>query len=352
MASTVDTPEDRPTVEAMTQRLVMALISLCSIAAVPGDISRFKAVTFAEPTSLARNDELIGRLFSPFAAAELARENGPTALKAFPIHPKDESYGLYVPAKKPAPGYGLLVWVSPLDGTGMPPGWAPVLESNGVIFVTAARSGNRTSPIGRRFPLALIAATNVPRHYPVDPERIWIAGFSGGSRIAERLALAYPNVFSGAILDGSSDDIGSTDVPLPPRVNFERLLDRTAIVLSSGEQDSVNVDSAWKLASSLRRHCFGRLSVEVRRREGHVMMNGRSLAKAIEFLDLMRREPLPRDRQCREKLYSKIDGELAQAEALVRRHAPRAESTIRTIDRRYGWLAAPRSLALLARTGS
>ena len=335
----------------MTLRLVVALISLCLIAAVPGEFSRFKAVTFTDPTPLARNDELIRRLFSPIAAADLAKANDPTALRAFPIDPKDERFGLYVPRQKPDRGYALLVWVSPLDGAGMPPGWEAILERSGVIFVTAARSGNLTSPIGRRFPLALIAAANVPRHYPVDPNRIWIAGFSGGSRIAERLALAYPDVFSGAILDGSSDEIGSADVALPTRVNFERLLDRTAIVLSSGEKDSVNVDSAWKVASSLRRHCFGRLSVEVRRREGHVMMNGRSLAKAIDFLDRRRSKPPSKDRQCREELYSKIDDELTRAEALVRRDGHLGRRAIRVIDRRYGWLAAPRSLVLLDRPG-
>ena len=82
------------------------------------------------------------------------------------------------------------------------------------------------------------------------------------------------------------------------------------------------------------------------------MMNGRSLASAIEFLDRARTQPSPGDRQCREKLYSKIDGELARAEALMRRNGRSARSALRRIDRRYGWLAAPRSLALLARTGS
>jgi dienelactone hydrolase len=333
----------------MIMRVLGAMIALCSIAAGPEVVSQFKAVTFADPTPLARNDEMIRRLFSPFAAADLARENGPAALGTFPVIPKDERFGLYVPKEKPGQGYALLVWVSPLDEAGIPPGWPEVLESRGVIFVTAARSGNLTSPIGRRFPLALIAAANVQRLYPVDPNRIWIAGFSGGSRIAERLALAYPDVFSGAILDGSSDDIGSADVPLPPRANFERVLDQTAIVFSSGEKDAYNVEAAEKVASSLRRHCFDRLSVEVRRNEGHVIMNGRSLAKAIDFLDRPREQPSPGDRQCREKLYSKIDGELVRADALVQRRGQGARGAIDAIDRRYGWLAAPRSLDLRAR---
>ena len=335
----------------MMMRVLGALIALCSIAAGPGIISKFKAVTLADQTPLVRNDALIGRLFSPFAAADLAKKNGPKTLGEYPVDPKEERFGLYVPAQKPDRGYALLVWVSPLDGAGMPPGWPDVLESRGVIFVTAARSGNLTSPIGRRFPLALIAAANVPRLHPIDPDRIWISGFSGGSRIAERLALAYPDVFSGAILDGSSDDIVSADVPLPPRANFERLLDRTAIVFSSGETDAYNVEAAEKVASSLRRHCFDRLSIEVRRREGHVIMDGRSLAKAIDFLDRPRGKPSPGDRQCRDRLYSKIAGELARAEGLVQKRGRGARGAIDAIDRRYGWLAAPRSLDLRARVG-
>lgn len=336
----------------MNLRVFGALVALCSIAASPEIIAKFKAVSFADATPLARNGALIERLFSPFAAADLANKNDAATLNALPIDPKDEKFGLYVPSEKPAEGYGLLVWVSPLDEAGMPPGWPATLEERGVIFVTAERSGNYTSPLGRRIPLALTAAANVVRNYAIDPDRIWIAGFSGGARIAERMALAYPDVFSGAILDGSSDIVGSADLPLPPRKNFERLLDRMSVVFSSGEEDEYNTEAAERVASSLRRHCFDRLSIEVRRREGHVMMNGGSLAKAIEFLDRTREEPIAGDRQCREELYSKIDAELARADAMVQQGGRGARAAIRTIDRRYGRLAAPRSLELRARVGA
>lgn len=329
--------------------MFIGLLASGTIAAAPGDIAKFKAVTFAETTPLATNGELIGRLFSPFAAADLAKKNDAATLAAHPIDPKDEKFGLYVPTQKPAKGYGLLVWVSPLDGAGMPPGWHATLEERGVIFVTAARSGNQTSPLGRRIPLALTATANVARSHAVDPDRVWIAGFSGGARIAERMALAYPDVFSGAILDGSSDDIGAHDVALPPRANFERLLDRMAIVFSSGQEDGFNVVSARHVAASLRRHCLDRVSLEVRRREGHDMMSSASLAKAIDFLD-RKREPVP-GRQCREALYARIDAELAQAEAMAQRGDRGARAAVRSIDRRYGGLAAPRSLELRARTG-
>ena len=336
----------------MKPRLFGALAALCAIAASTGSIAKFKAVTFTETTPLARNGRLIERLFSPFASADLARKIDAEALNAFPIDLGREKFGLYLPATKPANGYGLLVWVSPLDGAGMPPGWPATLEDRGVIFVTAARSGNDASPLGRRIPLALTAAANVVRNYPIDPNRVWIAGFSGGSRIAERMALAYPDVFSGAILDGSADTIGSADLPLPPRENFERLLDRTAIVFSTGEADDHNTRDARRVVSSLRRHCFDRLSVDVRPHEGHEMMNGQSLAKAIEFLDRTRASPSTADLQCRDALYSRIDAELARAEAMTRQRAREARSVLATIDRRYGQLAAPRSLEVRARIGA
>ena len=333
----------------MKPRLLGTLAALCAAAATSQGIAKFRAVTFTGTTPLARNGALIERLFSPFASADLAAKNDAAALNAFPIDPRNERFGLYVPAKMPAKGYGLLVWVSPLEGAGMPPDWPATLEERGVIFVTAGRSGNDTSPLGRRIPLALTAAANVVRTYPVDPDRIWIAGFSGGSRIAERMALAYPDVFTGAILDGSSDAVGSTDVPLPPRANFDRLLDRMAIVFSSGGDDLSNVQDAKRVASILRRHCFDRFSIDVRRGEGHQVMNGRSLAKAMDFLDRPREAPSPGDRQCRAQLYARIDAELARAEAMVQQSGRRSRDLIGAIDRRYGGLAAPSSLALRAR---
>lgn len=330
----------------MKTRLLGALAALLAIAATPGSIAKFKAIGFTQTTALARNGELIERIFSPFAAADLAMKNDPAALDGSPIDPRNEKFGLYLPAQKPPKGYGLLVWVSPLDEAGMPPDWPDTLERRGVIFVTAARSGNDASPIARRIPLALTAAANVVRGYPIDPDRMWIAGFSGGARIAERIALAYPDVFSGAILDGSADALGTADPSLPPRGRFDRLLERTAIVFSTGAEDGYNTKDARRVVSSFRRHCLDRLAVEVRRAEGHVIMNGRSLAEAIDFLDRTREPPSPAALQCRDQLYAKIDAELLQAEALVQQRNRGARAALDAIDRRYGGLAAPRSLEL------
>ena len=54
----------------------------------------------------------------------------------------------------------------------------------------------------------VLAAYNVMKRYAVDPQRVFVSGFSGGARVAMRLALAYPDLFRGALMDAGSDPIG------------------------------------------------------------------------------------------------------------------------------------------------
>jgi len=98
----------------------------------------------------------------------------------------------------------------------------------------SGKLSNDASTVDRREPLALLAAQNVMAQYPVDPQRVYIGGFSGGSRVALRLALGYPDVFHGALLNAGSDPIGNADVSLPAggslppvsRVDASRVRDR------------------------------------------------------------------------------------------------------------------------------
>ena len=49
----------------------------------------------------------------------------------------------------------------------------------------------------RRLPLALLGYWNARSRYPIDPDRVYVGGLSGGSRVAQIAALAYPDVFRG-----------------------------------------------------------------------------------------------------------------------------------------------------------
>src|SRR5580700_6469045 len=85
--------------------------------------------TFSLYSPLATNAVLVDRLLSPLAAEAGRRglaANGRT-LAEQPLDLAQERFTLYVPAKAPPQGYGLLVFISPSDEAKLPPGWASIL---------------------------------------------------------------------------------------------------------------------------------------------------------------------------------------------------------------------------------
>src|SRR5579883_2009362 len=196
-------------------------------------------VVFTQYTPLFKNAEIMRRLLSPIARQEvldsLARSL--EALAPYPIDLAKEKFLVYVPPGAPhSPhGFALLVWVSPWDRATLPFGWASQLDRYGVIFVAAEGAGNPTNVLSRRVPLALSAEENIVRQYPIDRERIYVGGFSGGSRVALRIALGYPDVFHGALLHAGSNALGG--YPIPPRDLFLRFQSSSHIVYVTGALD-------------------------------------------------------------------------------------------------------------------
>ncbi len=170
-----------------------------------------------------------------------------------------ERFIVYVPSQPPPRGYALLVFVPPWQQAGLPQGWAPVLEKYGVIFVSAARSGNDENTMGRREPLALLAALNILADYPVNPAQVYIGGFSGGSRIAERLAIGYADLFHGAVLNAGSNALGDLSaeppIPLPPRELFYQFQSDTHLVFVTGARDTSRVDEDRLSVRSMQEWC-------------------------------------------------------------------------------------------------
>lgn len=257
-----------------------------------------------------------------------------------------------MPSQVPLHGYALLVFVPPWPDARLPQGWAPVLDRYGVIFVSAARSGNDMSPLGRREPLALTAVENIIRRYPVDSERLYIGGFSGGSRVALRLALGYPDIFRGALLNAGSDPIGNADLPLPPKDLFLRFQNSTRLVYATGEEDPGSLALDEQSVHSMREWCVFDVDAEVTRRighesAGHEVATPAALSRALHAL-LNPVEPDPNKlAACRSAIEVKLAAQFRQVESLITsgKHDD-AHKLLQQIDVRFGGLAAPRSLDL------
>jgi hypothetical protein len=278
-------------------RVYAALLAFLCLSAA----SSAEEVVFTLASPLSRNEELMRRMLPRAEAAALADGLAKQGKRVAdqPVDPAQERFVLHVPPVEPEGGYALLVFVPPWQQAKIPRGWEEVLDRLGVIYVSAARSGNQEITLARREPLALIAAANVMARYTVDPAKVFVGGFSGGSRVAERLALGYPDLFRGALLEAGSDRVGEGDLPLPPDDLLRRFLESTRLVFVTGEDDSLNRQLDVDTMRSLESICQFGFTVQSVPWLGHAVLPGGALEMALKAL--LTPPPLDLDRaeKCR-----------------------------------------------------
>ncbi len=227
--------------------------------------------------------------------------------------------------------------------------WQRELDKRGLIFVSARRSGNQQNVLDRRIPLALHAHEHVRLNYPLDPQRVYIAGFSGGSRVAWRMARAYADVFSGALLIGGSDAFGEPDTAPPLREQMQALRQRSRIVFATGGSDLTNRAKDQRTRDSLIAFCVpGARTVWVPRVD-HWVPPRRKFAEALDALDRPL-SPVADQAACEARVDAEIDADLTAVQALLDAgDAGAAGERLGELEDRYGGLAAPRSIDLAQR---
>lgn len=326
--------------------LVLALLAACVAPeqASPRIALGKRLVVFAEYPASARPSELARRLKSPLSAAEMSVTAGTAAGDSIDL--AKERFLLYVPRTPSDRGYRLLVFVPPWDGAELPLGWASALESEHTIFVSATEAGNGTSIFGRREPLALIAAENVMHQFPVDRDRVYVGGFSGGSRVALRLALGYPDLFRGVLLNSGSDPIGDAQAPVPPKDLFETFQQSTRLVYLTGADDEVNVELDAESRISMSNWCVFGVHTLTMAHSGHMAADSSSLQRALETLRAdSGRADWHQLTDCRARIERELDGDMAQLLALVHKdQLGAARRLLLRIDSQFGGLAAPKSI--------
>lgn len=333
----------------------------CAVAGLDGTVgiaagpagTTLTDVVIANYTPYAENAELLRRMASPLTrlAEERTLASSGATLARYPLDVASERFLIYQPAAPPPPsGFALLVFVPPWQDARLPPGWAAVLEQFGVVLTTAARSGNDENPLGRRVPLALLAAAEARRRFPIDPERVYVGGFSGGSRIALRIALAYPDVFRGAILDAGSDPIGTPELPLPPQDLLALFQAQTRLVYITGERDTDHLADDARSIRSLHQWCVANVDEAVQPHVQHEVALPGALSQALASLGARGREEPRKLANCRAALAADLATRVHEVEELLARGATHdAAVRLRQIDERFGGLAAPQIVELARR---
>jgi poly(3-hydroxybutyrate) depolymerase len=118
-----------------------------------------------------------------------------------------QEYELYVPARRdPSSVLPLVQFISPTDE---PMGWRhfeSLCKQRGFVFAGPRGAGNGCEP-KKRVRIVLDVLDEVRRSLPIDADRTYIAGFSGGGRIACAVSFALPEYFGGALPICASGDL-------------------------------------------------------------------------------------------------------------------------------------------------
>ena len=326
---------------------VLAIAALFAGVDAPAADTVVERVPVEQPSPLVDGEQFNRRLLTPIAADDLRRFVEAAGRR---LAPEDFAAGgevdVWLPPVEPDAGYALLVFVLPDDSVSLPPDWKRPLAERGVLMVVVRGAGNRIDLFSRRIPRILEATSLARARWRIDPERTWIGGFSGGARVAQRVAMAWPDVFTGTLQFAGSVVVGTARLAPPPVELARRLQQRTRFVLASGQQDPRNRTNDGRARESMQALCFADVVVRSPPRLDHWVPEGRELARTLDALEA----PRVPDAGCAASLDAEVTAALDRAEAaFAGGDVESARAALVEIDDRWGGLAEPRSVELAQR---
>lgn len=196
------------------------------------------------------------------------------------VVPSDEpiTWSIFVPdSYRPEEPAGLMVYISPSPSGAIPREWRPALDRRNTIWIGASDSGNEVA-VARRALYALIAPTVAGKSYNLDPERIYLSGYSGGGRVASMVAVDYPQVFKGAIYNCGAEFWRQRE---PRRLDLVR---QNRYVFVSGTRDHA-LRQTKKVHGEYLESGVASIELVVVRGMPHGNPDGHVFGRAIDYLD-------------------------------------------------------------------
>jgi len=192
--------------------------------------------------------------------------------------PSDEriTWQVYLPNNDTSALPGVFVYVSPTISGQIYRRWKKVMDEQNLIYIAADRSGNR-KPVVRRMVLATMAIRVLAQRYAFDDKNMVVSGFSGGGRVASKLATQYPEVFAGALYICGVDFWKKSQTP-----RVDRLIQNRFVFLT-GSKD-FNRDETQQIYRKYLKAGASNSKLMIIPNSDHELPNADNLNDAIEFL--------------------------------------------------------------------
>jgi pimeloyl-ACP methyl ester carboxylesterase len=189
-----------------------------------------------------------------------------------------QTYELYVPSRKSAKSLlPLVLFLSPGNDGGTGKSFARLAQARGWLYAAPANAGNDCPP-RRRIRIILDVLDDLRRHFPVDPDRTYITGFSGGGRIAGAIAFALPELFGGII------PVCAGGFPRDESWLRQRVVERLSVALVTGATD-FNRGEVERLRGPFLKDVGVRTRVWTVAGMGHAMPDEKNLTGPVNWLE-------------------------------------------------------------------
>jgi hypothetical protein len=131
--------------------------------------------------------------------AELLGDDAAKNLNHILLADQKIEWRMYVPRSyDAATPPGVLVFISSIDWGGIPDEWTPVMDAHNLIWISPSQAGG-TAPVQERIMKSIIAPRAAGFGYVINSERVYVAGFSDGGKVANLVQAADPVGFKGGI---------------------------------------------------------------------------------------------------------------------------------------------------------
>ena len=212
---------------------------------------------------------------------------------------KEKFYLCVPPNYRGTEPFGLVVFLHAGDEMNVPPDWKPVLVKRKLLYIAPQNIGN-AQPINRRIGMAVVAIRKMMELYKVDPKRVYVAGFSGGARMACATALLHPDLVTGVFpicgaefpdavpkVKATRDDPYGV-FPCDPKL-VEKAKKNVAFVLITGPKDfrygnMLDIYNGGFLPQKYRAKFFDVPGM------GHQLAPGQVIDRAVDWLDAEHRK--------------------------------------------------------------